>query len=95
MDDLMAARLYSGPGVLQIGEQLRLAIQLVDSPLRVPESEQEFAAACSFPEELRQDHREWAAAYWLFVSWVCTYHIMHGVLSPADRPRPVLFSRSF
>jgi hypothetical protein len=39
MDDLMAAKLCSGPNLIQIGEQLRFAIQLVDDfPLRDPVS---------------------------------------------------------
>jgi hypothetical protein len=54
-------------------------------PLGDPESEQEFAGDGSFLGELHQSLRGRAAAYWLFVPWVCASQTMHGDLSPADR----------
>ena len=87
MDDALAARMFSGPMLIQFGVLMREAFEEVDvtgPPFQVDTISDADAMMSQWNEN--QGHmRAIVAAYWLHVPWVCVYGPMHGSLSPADR----------
>jgi hypothetical protein len=87
MDDVLAVKVWSPEVLLARSDGLHALIGLVDpgSPPPIGASEQDLAAFWSEENRYREEMRQFCAAYWLHVVWVCLYQTMHGDLPPAQR----------
>ena len=87
MDDVLASKLWSADYLTDLGEKMHQLLGLVNLHELPPDGLSEFGLCAHFATERENQSllRNFCAAYWLHVVWVCLYQTMHGELSPTDR----------